>query len=414
MNRLLQKMLPLVVSGCIFVSAGAQNAWTIYNEQNSPLPINTVRCIKVDAQNRKWIGTDWGLVVYDDVNWTVYQVANSGLPDNSIRAINFDAQGNVWVGTSGGGAAKFDGSNWAVYSSSTIGLPSDLVRAIAFDSYGRKWFGTSSGLVRYNDTAVTIWDINNSPLLSHHITCLQIGENDVKYFGTLNGGMVHYNDTAFTFYTLWNGMLPDNSLLDLRLDTAGSRWFAMPAAGLMVHYGGTAWGWYSTSNSGMPSDAINWLHIDKQQKKYMGSQQKGLITFDGSNFAYYDSTNSGMPDTWAYCVEKDTNGIVWIGTYNGGLVRLDESILNSVAETMMTGNLLNVFPNPNNGNFSLNIPAYISTYSILITDAVGRVVYRNDKEDNAGVFTLPLKPGSYFLKAVLEDKIYTGNFMVTK
>src|SRR5436190_7286206 len=112
------KVLPVLFAGSIFfhLSAVAQ-PWTIFNDGNSQLPQNTIRCLAVDAQNRKWIGTDLGLVVYNDTNWTIYTTANTagGLTDNSIRSITFDAAGNVWLGTFQGGACRFDGTNWISY-----------------------------------------------------------------------------------------------------------------------------------------------------------------------------------------------------------------------------------------------------------------------------------------------------------
>ena len=90
----------------------AQTAWTNYTTLNSPLPENSIRCISIDAQGRKWIGTDYGLAIFDDVNWTIYLTANSGLPDNAVRAVAFDSLQNAWIGTFNGGLAKFDGTSW--------------------------------------------------------------------------------------------------------------------------------------------------------------------------------------------------------------------------------------------------------------------------------------------------------------
>src|SRR5215207_9474774 len=93
------RMLPVLFAGSIFfhLPAVAQPAWTIFNDGNSQLPQNTIRTIAVDAQNRKWVGTDLGLAVYNDTNWTLYTTANTsgGLPDNAIRFITFDTAGDA-------------------------------------------------------------------------------------------------------------------------------------------------------------------------------------------------------------------------------------------------------------------------------------------------------------------------------
>ncbi len=71
--------------------------WTVYNENNSGLPANSIYCIAIDSTGNKWIGTWEGLVKYDDTTWTVYnEIYNSGLPGSVITAISIDDNGNKW------------------------------------------------------------------------------------------------------------------------------------------------------------------------------------------------------------------------------------------------------------------------------------------------------------------------------
>ncbi|MDH7604448.1 MAG: hypothetical protein QHH13_06070 [Melioribacter sp.] len=44
----------------------------IFNESNSSLPSDFVFSLAVDNENRKWIGTNSGLAVYDDSKWEMY------------------------------------------------------------------------------------------------------------------------------------------------------------------------------------------------------------------------------------------------------------------------------------------------------------------------------------------------------
>ena len=408
------KVLPLIFFGSIFVSAHSQSAWTIYNDINSPLPTNNVRCVKVDALNRKWVATDYGLAIFDDVSWTTYNTSNSNIPGNYVQSIEFDKLGNAWIGTIEGGVGMFDGTTWTNYSPLNSPLPGYDIKAIVIDTGNIKWFGSSGGLIKFDGTTWTVWDIFNTPaLLSHSITSIAIGKDNIKRIGTINGGMAYYNDTAFTVYSLWTSTFPENTVLHIALDSNGNRWAAMPSAGMIAHYGATAWSPYSQLIGNLPCDAIDWVFIDKQQKKYIGTMQKGLVILTSSTtYVYYDSTNSPLPDDWVNTIAKDTNNIVWVGCRTGGLVRLDESILNTINEMSIAGNILNVFPNPNSGNFSINIPEGTETYSIQVTDIVGRKVYENKEENNGGVFTLALKPGSYFIRAILDNKIYAGKFIV--
>src|SRR5687768_13503873 len=121
------RILPVLLSLLMPYFVVAQQGWTNYNTSNSPIPENAVRCIAIDNNGVKWIGTDYGLAAFDDVNWTVYQTFNSGIPDNSIRSLAVDDQDNIWIGTFNNGLVRFDGSNWIIYNISNSGLPDNYV-----------------------------------------------------------------------------------------------------------------------------------------------------------------------------------------------------------------------------------------------------------------------------------------------
>src|SRR5258706_142896 len=209
---------------CIFIlqkviSLHAQPAFTIFNTTNSSLPDNTVEGITIDHQGKKWIGTDYGLAIYNDTAWTIYQTTNSGISDNYIKCITFDAAGNAWIGTFSGGANKFDGTTWTVYNTLNSGISSDEIHDIAIDSLGNKWIGTDNGLDKFNDTVWTNYNVGNSNLPVNNIGCIGIESNTLRWIGTINGGLVKMADTVFTTYNIANSAMPDNLVHGLvRLD----------------------------------------------------------------------------------------------------------------------------------------------------------------------------------------------------
>jgi ligand-binding sensor domain-containing protein len=397
----------------VFFYARAQSAFTIFNSQNSQLPINTVRAIAIDSLNRKWVGTDYGLAVFDETNWTIYQTSNSGLPDNAIRSIAFDNNGAAWIGTINGGVAKFDGTNWTVYDQFNSPLPSQQINAVAFDSSNNKWIGTTSGLVKFDDTNWTVWDNTNSALVSNNIQTIAIGRNQLKYLGCINGGMAYFNDTVFTVYSAWNSQIPDNTVIHIALDSNDSRWVAMPTGGLCTHFGGSAWSYYSTFNSTIQSDALDGVFVDKQQNKYIASMQKGLIIFKNNNFVFYDSTNSDMPDTWVYCVIKDTNNIIWLGTYDGGLIKVSESVLNSIGNTQ--GDFfIDVFPNPATTSITILISDMNEEKKLALFDCSGRKITETYFTDSNYKLPLDVDVGIYFITITSGSRAYSRKITVVK
>ena len=54
-----------------------------------------------------WLGTDKGLMKFNDSQWTVFNTDNSGLPSNDVHSVVVDNDGTKWIGT-GNGLAKFN------------------------------------------------------------------------------------------------------------------------------------------------------------------------------------------------------------------------------------------------------------------------------------------------------------------
>ncbi len=392
-------MLPWILCGSIFHSARSQ-AWNIYSMSNSTIPSNTVWTVEVDPlTNLKWVGTDWGLSSFDGTTWTHYNTSNSGLPHNSIRSLQIDEFGNKWIGMLSGGLAKFDGSTWTVYNTSNSGIPDDFVKAICFDTAGYLWVGTPSGLGRYDWNTWTIWDINNSTMQSHHVTSIAIGSNNIKRIGTLNGGLYYYNDTTFVNYSYWLGTLPENTVTSIDIDNLEKPWVAMSASGITVHLGGPAWNWLHMATCAIASDVITHIQIDDMQNKYICSQDKGFITYIGTNWMNYDSTNSPFPDSWATHSVKDTAGILWIGTLGEGLVRLDESQLNNIEEQTPEDIIIGPIPTPD--KFSLYTTGmFRGVKTFYICNTLGDVMMK--KEVGGGVTQIDFdissfSPGYYVL-----------------
>ncbi len=326
----------------IILSLNAQNAFTIYNTQNSPLPFDGVNCIAFDSTGVNWIGTEFGLASFDGTNWNVFNTMNSGLPDNAIRCIKVDRFNNKWIGTFFGGLVKYDGVNWTVYNTQNSDLPDDYIKTIAFDTSGHKWIGTIIGMVEFDDFTWTVYDMSNSPYqLSDNIACIHIDNNNFFRIGTMNGGLIYINNGSWQVFTIPNGSgIPDNTILEIAIDANGVEWLSTPANGLVAHPGGFTWLIYTPFTSTIPSASTSCLELsDIPGVIWVGTLDAGLVRKSGVNFTAYNPSNSVFPDYVVTFIEKDLNGILWIGTTSGGLVRLDESLLLSVDNVAASSNV---------------------------------------------------------------------------
>ncbi|HPF94813.1 MAG TPA: T9SS type A sorting domain-containing protein, partial [Tenuifilaceae bacterium] len=91
------------------------------------------------------------------------------------------------------------------------------------------------------------------------------------------------------------------------------------------------------------------------------------------------------------------------------------SAINSI-DKLFDENKLSIFPNPNNGRFSVWLPQNkISTYSILVTSSHGAEVMRETFETNSNIYTFSIPStetsGLYIVNLMVGSKNYLGKII---
>ena len=77
------------------------------------------------------------------------------------------------------------------------------------------------------------------------------------------------------------------------------------------------WVDYQISNSTIASNLLTCIDVDLNNTKWMGSFDKGVISFDGGNFNNFSLANSPIPSNNIKCISVDHNNNKWIGTDAG-------------------------------------------------------------------------------------------------
>lgn len=114
------------------------------------LPSLRVQAVAQESDGTIWIGTDAGLARYDTTGSLVYD-ASSGLTNSNILSIKIDSEDRKIVGT-GFGLTIIDGNDIKKILP-TVGQGSasiSAVHGVDVDGVGEAWLATSSGLVEYN------------------------------------------------------------------------------------------------------------------------------------------------------------------------------------------------------------------------------------------------------------------------
>lgn len=398
----------------LFTFAGlqAQDAYTIYNTSNSPLPDNWVNAVIRDDTGNHWIATEGGLAKLDTAgNWTVFTPANSGIPDYYVRSLYADDSGNIWVGTYLGGLAKFDGTDWTIYNTSNSGLPFDYVRSIAIDINDTLWIGTAGGGVAKWDGADYWYTYNevNSNLHSSNITDILPIADGTIYLGTLNGGLSTYKDGVINYYKTDNSGIGDNTVLQLA-EHDGTLWMATAFGGLSLWLSTGTFVNFTPVNSDIPSLEVNDVAIDTSGYGILAMEVAGMTIFTGSAWSIYDNSNSAVSDS-LLCAEVDPDNLIWLGSQAEGVIVVDRSAISGTHD--LTPPHASVFPNPARGSCLVQSP--FANGMILLYDMQGHCALTQSIQAKATALDVhALAPGIYLIDLVSPEGSATAKLVVVK
>ena len=113
----------------------------------------SISAIFQDRAGRLWLGTQGGLLRFDDLKLFT---TRDGLSANDVRAIAEDREGDLWVGTEGGGLNRLRDGHFTCFTR-TNGLPGNSISALEVDADGVLWVATSGGLARFHDDKWTTY-----------------------------------------------------------------------------------------------------------------------------------------------------------------------------------------------------------------------------------------------------------------
>ena len=198
----------------------------------------------IDRNNNIWIATRRnGAVVYnengDRKRALVTEITRGSLPNLNVRTIAVDANNRIWIGTLSGlvvfnnASELFDAD---IYDTEPViilenGIAERLlgeqtINTIVVDGANNKWFGTENAGVLYTNpngqTTLANFNTSNSPLPSNKILKIAVDDTTGKvYFATENGIVVYnsnvapFGDTLGEVYAYPNPALNNNETITI-------------------------------------------------------------------------------------------------------------------------------------------------------------------------------------------------------
>ncbi len=159
-----------------------------------------VSCLMIDKQNRLWIGTIEGIVLYD-LNTAIIKTLRTidGLSGNDISCLFEQSNHHIWIGTNQKGITEFDGKSFKKYNKSE-GLTYSSISSITEDNDKHIWLGTEGGgaFVLENGAFKNIKAKDG--LLSDYITLVSKDAQGMIWMGS-NKGLNKYNPKTKTIKT---------------------------------------------------------------------------------------------------------------------------------------------------------------------------------------------------------------------
>jgi hypothetical protein len=228
-----------------------------------------------------------------------------------------DNNGTKWFASyMMGDLIKYDGSSWT-----TIPAPTNIggtAHALATEN-NIKWIGYANGLARYDDITMTTYTTSTSGLINGYILDIFVDTAGTKWLATNGGGLQTFDGiSTWNNYTTYNsGILSNFASVVIVKDHI--KWVGTTNG--LSKYNDTTWTNYTYMNSPLPSGTISALAADTNGDIWVGTGN-GLAKLGTSGWTIYNSSNSGLPDFSISSILVDSNGTKWIGT-NGGLVKYD-------------------------------------------------------------------------------------------
>jgi ligand-binding sensor domain-containing protein len=297
-----------------------------------------------------WIGTEGGLILYENGIWRSWTEDN-GLPWNVVMGIAKDhITGELWLALFGEGIARFSGGYFEHFTQMNSGLLNDVVYGI--DIQGDfVWVATTAGISRYNQVTGEWATFNEKHAPMEEVWTYNVtASKDKVFFAVWGGGILEWDVKTES----WQEYLdPDGEMeIDLYRDDGLVHVITTSASYIenvlwastyfgLSRYDGRNWRGYMDHDSGLPSNFIN-LSVGRSAGSSYNCTDKGLgvlidylsdtwVTYKrntknapiwtanimhGNQIVKEVSTNLDLPNDFTICVEFMGDD-VWIGTGHG-------------------------------------------------------------------------------------------------
>ncbi len=398
-----------------------------WNWQNSPLGLKMIDF--AEGPNGTFFAfADPGIFRFTGDNW---EQDFGAQPYNGIYGVENDSEGNIWI-AGWFDLHNWDGNEWTTVVETTDPAFGDVggVNAFAIDENDVFWFGCAEGLLRWDGTDFTLFDMDNSPLPANNIRGIDIRDdgligisaadnNPQSGIALLDGDPE--NEDNWTVYHYGESPQPHWQIETAQFDANGDLWVSAISMGCAV------------VKTGNPEPTLVSTMPENQATNVLTNVEI-IATFDQNLTAANLQTISITPDPGGVSALVSGNAIIishndldFNTTYSisiasvavtNGWLPPDQDI-NWTFTTTMPTNINEViqekfiYPNPAKTRINIvhDFPEVDGTYRILdLKGSVWAAGSINKPIESVDISALP--PGLYIFTGVLEKNILTQKFII--
>jgi signal transduction histidine kinase/CheY-like chemotaxis protein/ligand-binding sensor domain-containing protein len=313
------------------------------------LPQVQVDAIAQTANGYLWVATQEGLARFDGVRFAVFDRSNNDqMLVNVVLALKVDRQDRLWVGTRAGLLTLTPGASRLQM---VPGLEGTTVYRIAQDRSGTLWFGTDQGL--FYMQAETLHKVPEATgFAGQRVVALHVDRSGVLWVSTTEGGLQRRVGERFEHIVVPQVPAPD-VVFAIQEDAHGTLWlgtdqgrlYQVDERGLrqvqtfqgsvrviLPDRDGNLWAAAGTNLVRVRAEKIETLQLpgvvgllwsmyeDREGNLWIGTTGSGLHKLRDSKFESYgppEGLRGGL--TWGFAAAPD--GSLWISTSELGPVR---------------------------------------------------------------------------------------------
>ncbi|MDY5968983.1 MAG: two-component regulator propeller domain-containing protein [Bacteroidales bacterium] len=161
----------------------------------------------------------------------------------------------------------------------------------------------------------TQYTTQNSEILGNTILATAADPSGSIWVGT-HLGLCRLKGRTWTNYAMFNEKLKDQFVNCLTIDNDNDLWIGTDDYGVIL-FDGYHWTEYTDKTRELKMKFIREISIDKNNVKWIGVTLGGLVRFDGREWFKYTQVDSKLPSDFILCVAIDRKNKKWIGTNDG-------------------------------------------------------------------------------------------------